>query len=149
MTAPVAAEEPPIVASAVRPTVRAVPPAAVPAAATKPTSFPVEVIGPEKLRQSRELNFTWDTVPGASAYEFTLFEEAASGRRRILSTGPQKENSVTLNAASVGRGNFIWQAEALVGNRRSSMGEKRFTIEAPLPSEPVPHDAGVLYGISE
>jgi hypothetical protein len=108
-----------------------------------------EIIGPAQLRKSREVNFQWDPVPGASAYEFILFAESNSGRRRIFSTGPQEESSCTLDMAEVGRGDFSLQAEALIKNSRLNMGEKRFTVNVPLPNNPTPLETGVLYGISE
>jgi hypothetical protein len=105
-------------------------------------------IGPDQIRRSRSLTFSWKEAPGANAYIFTL-REGAGGN--ILSSGPQTETSYTLDLRLIGRGDFIWQVEAVRQNsgvieQRGAVAESRFTVAIPLPGNPRLQDPGPLYG---
>ncbi|MHC6203961.1 FecR domain-containing protein [Breznakiellaceae bacterium SP9] len=111
------------------------------------------IVGPEELRQSRRLAFSWQPVEGANAYIITLFEETGGQRRQIVRIGPQEQTSWTLeDLALLGRGTFVWQVEAVsstggtVLEQRGRIGESRFSVDIPAP-QPVPGGrAGTLYG---
>jgi hypothetical protein len=107
------------------------------------------VVGPDQIRQTRNLSFRWGEVAGANGYIFTLRD--ASGQE-ILSAGPLAEASYTLDLRRIDRGSFTWQVEAVRRNggsieRRGAVSESRFTVDIPLPGNPRTRDPGVLYGI--
>jgi hypothetical protein len=106
-------------------------------------------IGPAQIRQSRSLSFRWKEAPGANGYIFTLRETSG---KNILSEGPLAETSYTLDLRRIGRGNFVWQVEAVrehagIIEQRGMTAENSFTVDIPLPSNPRPQDPGPLYGI--
>ncbi|MDR1899781.1 MAG: hypothetical protein LBQ55_07230 [Treponema sp.] len=106
------------------------------------------VVGPDQIRQSRDLRFRWREVPGANGYIFTL-RDAAGGE--LLSAGPLAETSYTLDLRRIDRGSFVWQVEAVRQNRgiierRGTTVENRFTVDIPLPGNPRVRDPGILYG---
>jgi hypothetical protein len=109
------------------------------------------ILGPEQIRQNQSLEFSWDAVPEANAYIFTLLTETGQGSRRILST-EVRQNSYTLeDVRTLERGAFVWQVEALrrTGDRieqRGKPGESRFIVEVPMPGNPRVRNTGVLYG---
>jgi hypothetical protein len=108
------------------------------------------VVGPAQLK-NRRLEFSWDEVPGANTYTFTLFEETAQGLRRILSTGGRQSAYSIEDLRLLERGSFVWQVEAQrrTGSRieqRGRPGESRFTVDIPVPKNPRVRDTGVLYG---
>jgi hypothetical protein len=95
-------------------------------------------IGIEQLKESDSIVFSWSAVQGANAYIFTLFEQTASGRRLIISRPPESRRSWTLeNLATLGRGTFVWQVEAVrvsstgTIERRGSIVENSFVIDIP------------------
>jgi hypothetical protein len=110
-------------------------------------------IGIEQLKESDSFVFTWSAVQGANAYIFTLYQETANGRRQIIRVPPGSRRSWTLeNIATLGRGNFIWQVEAVNINssgaieKRGSIGENTFIIDIPRPGPVQIEDPETLYG---
>jgi hypothetical protein len=108
------------------------------------------VVGPAQLR-NRRLEFSWNEVPGANAYTFTLLQETAQGQRRILSVEGRQSSYSIEDLRLLERGTFVWQVEALRrnGNRieqHGRPGESRFTVDIPVPENPQVRDTGVLYG---
>jgi hypothetical protein len=108
------------------------------------------VVGPALLR-SRRIRFTWEDIPGANAYIFTLLEQTGQGRRLVLraeSAGP----SFTLeDFGFLDRGAFIWQVEGIRREgdrirRRGQPGESGFTVDFPVPENPLVNEPAVLYG---
>jgi len=95
-------------------------------------------VGIEELKKVT-LNFKWSAVSGANAYIFTLYQETDKGRRQITQTGPENRTSWTADIKTLGRGNFIWQVEAVnvgqnnVIEQRGVKEEKRFVIDIPRP----------------
>jgi hypothetical protein len=105
-------------------------------------------IGPDQIRQSRSLTFSWKETPGANGYIFTLREDSG---RVIFSSGPRPETSCTLDLRLAGRGTFLWQVEAVRQNggiieQRGTAAENRFTVDIPLPGNPRLREPGPLYG---
>ncbi|MDR2542010.1 MAG: hypothetical protein LBC80_00945 [Treponema sp.] len=106
----------------------------------------------ESLRTRRNIDFSWQAVPGANAYVFTLFEQTAAGRRQISQNPPENRTSFRLeNLAILSSGTFVWQVEAVnIGpngsiDQRGSLGANSFIIDIPLP-EVEAIRPGVLYG---
>jgi hypothetical protein len=97
--------------------------------------------------------FTWSAVQGANAYIFTLYEITDNGRRIIISSPPENRTNWPLeNVATLGRGNFVWQVEAVNRNsagtieQRGTIGENSLTIDIPRPGQIQMDDPGILYG---
>jgi hypothetical protein len=111
-----------------------------------------------ELKQTRKLAFSWDTVPGATGYLFSL--TATGENNEILRAGPQKETVFILEDLTLlDAGPFIWRVEAVMEeagqNRRENPGEiirhgqpgeNRFNLEFTPPDTPVLLKPGVLYG---
>jgi hypothetical protein len=95
-----------------------------------------QVIGIEELRHVN-LNFKWSAVQGANAYVFTLYQEENGKLRQITQTGPENRTSWTTEIKTLGRGNFIWQVEAVNTGRNNVIeqhgvqGEISFVIDIP------------------
>jgi hypothetical protein len=95
-------------------------------------------IGIEQLKESDSIVFSWSAAPGANAYIFTLYQDTAGGRRQIIHVPPGNRRNWTLeNLATLGRGTFIWQVEAVnmdsagTIERRGMIGENSFIIDIP------------------
>jgi hypothetical protein len=93
--------------------------------------------GARELRGRATISFAWNRVAGANAYIFTLYQQGNNGtRRRIQGSGPGSRTSYILgDLASLGRGTFIWQVEAVylmndgaIG-RRGVMAEHCFSLD--------------------
>jgi hypothetical protein len=116
------------------------------------------LISGERLKQNRSLTFSWDAVPEATGYVFTLM--AAEGNKEILRAGPQQATVFLLEDLSLlDAGPFVWRVEAVVEEgerdgseksggiiRRGQAGENRFTLEIAPPGTPVLLKPGLLYG---
>jgi len=93
-------------------------------------------IGIEELKKG-SINFNWSTVPGANAYIFTLYQDSDGRRRQITQIGPENRISCAVEVKMLGRGNFIWQVEAVnigrnnVIEQRGNPGENKFIIDIP------------------
>jgi len=106
----------------------------------------------ERIRNQRNISFSWSQVPEANAYIFSLFEETPEGRRLVTRTPPENRTNMTLQNISIfSRGTFVWQVEAVIaGNdgsitRRGTAGENILIIDIPQPVVQ-PIVPGVLYG---
>ena len=95
-------------------------------------------VGIEELKKIT-LNFKWSAVSGANAYILTLYQETDKGRREIIQTSPDNRTTRTMDIKTLGRGNFVWQVEAVnvgqnnVIEQRGIKEEKRFVIDIPRP----------------
>jgi hypothetical protein len=95
-------------------------------------------IGIEELKKVN-IDFSWAAAEGANAYIFTLYQETGNGRRQIARMGPENRNSWTADIKTLGRGNFIWQVEAVnigrnnVIEQRGRAGENSFVVDIPRP----------------
>jgi hypothetical protein len=116
-------------------------------------------IGIEQLSESNSIVFSWSAVQGANAYIFTLFQVTAgnpdtgNGRRQIIRVPPGNRRNWTLeNLATLGKGTFIWQVEAVSMDatgmivRRGRIGENSFVIDIPQPVRVQIEDSETLYG---
>jgi hypothetical protein len=95
-------------------------------------------VGIEELKKIT-INFRWAAVPGANAYIFTLYQETGKERKQITQTAPESRLSYTADIKTLGRGNFVWQVEAVnvgqnnVIEQQGTPGENRFVIDIPRP----------------
>ncbi|MDR1858929.1 MAG: hypothetical protein LBQ69_05615 [Treponema sp.] len=110
-------------------------------------------IGIEQLKTQRNIVFGWSTVPGANAYVFALYEQAANGRRQINRATVENTGWALENVSALGRGTFVWQVEAVNRNpggtieQRGLVAEHTFTIDIPFPHPVQMEDPGILYGL--
>lgn len=108
------------------------------------------VLGPAQLRTSRSINFGWNPVPGAGAYEFSLYRETGGGRR-LVESAEIPGSGYTFNKFNLlERGAFVWTVRALRsgsgGSERGSIAESRFTVDIPVLERHDLPGAGTLYG---
>jgi len=95
-------------------------------------------IGIEELKKIT-INFKWSAVAGANAYIFTLYQETGGVRKQIAQVGPENRTSWTAEIKTLGRGNFVWQVEAVnvgknnVIEQHGSPGVNNFVIDIPHP----------------
>jgi hypothetical protein len=95
-------------------------------------------IGIEELKKVN-IDFSWAAAEGANAYIFILYQETGNGRRQIARMGPENRNSWTADIKTLGRGNFVWQVEAVnigrnnVIEQRGRAGENSFVVDIPRP----------------
>jgi hypothetical protein len=109
------------------------------------------------LKQNRRIVFSWDPVPGATGYLFTLEKEPGTV---LIREGPFAETNFTLeDLALLDLGAFIWRLEAVMTEpvrerredtgeifRRGETAENRFTVDFIRPDVPALPEPGVLYG---
>lgn len=110
------------------------------------------VYGPEELRTSRRILFSWEAVPGATAYYLAIY---ARGDREkpVVSAGPLPDTSYLLKDLSVlDKGEFVW---VLFGERRDAEGyveqpgtkaEGLFSILLPALDTPSVKSGNTFYG---
>jgi hypothetical protein len=135
--------ETPVVADAPVVETPALPPLTAPVNLHPATGF---IINAAEARRSRSITFTWNAVPGAAAYNFTLYRENTNGTP-VRTVRVTRASYTISNISDLGgNGNFIWQVEALSGSRRGEIAESRFTIDIPAPSAPTPGVSGTIYG---
>jgi len=96
------------------------------------------LFGLQDFRTQRSIAFSWTAVQGADAYIFTLYQQAAAGRQRIVRQTINSGTGYTLTDLQLlDRGNFIWQVEPVsmerggAIDRRGAPGESAFTIDFP------------------
>jgi hypothetical protein len=107
-----------------------------------------------EVQKSRTITFTWDPVPGANAYIFTLVsDQHINDAPPIIRTDPLFKISYRIEDLSIlDVGGFTWQVEALsiaadgTVEQRGTIGVSRFTIDIPPLSNPKLGVTGSLYG---
>ncbi|MDR1105806.1 MAG: hypothetical protein LBL44_05570 [Treponema sp.] len=111
------------------------------------------VMGPGEIRRSRRLEFSWEAVPGANAYIFTLSKEndPASGGGPVIDAETAYAAYTVEDIALLERGSFIWRVEGVYRSesgieRRGRPKENRLTVNVPEVENPRVRDPGVLYG---
>jgi hypothetical protein len=111
-------------------------------------------LGPEQLRESEFITFTWEPVPGANAYNAALYREGErdGGRQLIQRWDTSIRTFRTLEVSLLGNGRFVWQVEALrlaaddAIEQRGPVSENRFTADIPALPRDTANDPGKLYG---
>ena len=114
---------------------------------------PHAVIGPEYLRKNHTIQFTWQLVPGATEYTFTLYNAASPETKLIEKTFRKKQTSYTLDDISMlDIGTFVWQIDcrryASDGflEQTGTVSKRTFTIDIPRPGTVEVKDQGIQYG---
>ncbi|MDR1904962.1 MAG: hypothetical protein LBQ88_22110, partial [Treponema sp.] len=116
------------------------------------------VITGAALRQKRNIVFSWDAVPGANGYLFTIKHEGTG--RIIIQEGLHTKTTFLLEDLTIlDVGSFIWRVEAVltepIRERRDDedeiiqhgkAGENRFSLDFALPDMPDMQKPGLLYG---
>ena len=104
-----------------------------------------DLIDGDYLTEHRAILFTWNPVPGADAYLFTLRQDSVV----IIQT---EENSIDFNPdGNLNNGPCVWQVEAIAFapdgsiRLRGLIAESRFIISVPVPLAPELDDPGILY----
>jgi len=98
-------------------------------------------IGIEELR-ARQINFSWNRVPGANGYIITIYRQSANGLRQISRTGPINRTGWSLTDLSIlDNGSFIWEVEAVNsrGNtieQHGRIAQNLFIMDIPRPAQP-------------
>jgi hypothetical protein len=108
----------------------------------------------EEFRESSAIVFSWQAVPNANAYIFTIYQQTSDGRQQIIRRAPENRLSWTLEDFNrLGRqGTFIWQVEAVTMNRdgeieqRGTPGENVLIMDIPRAGAVKVNEPGVLYG---
>ena len=100
------------------------------------------VYGPEQLRVSREILFSWEPVEGATHYSLAVFRKG-NKKEPLMTAGPMTGTSYLLEDLSVlDKGNFIWvvsaeyRTEEGIVEQPGKGAENRFSVE--LPSLDIP-----------
>jgi hypothetical protein len=118
------------------------------------------IITGEELRHTRQITFSWDAVPEASRYLFTI-EHVETGNI-VVQRGPFPETACVLEDLTLlDLGTFIWRVEAVLTRpvrerreeeeteeiiRRGESGENRLILDFILPDTPKLQKPGLLYG---
>ncbi|MCL2764603.1 MAG: hypothetical protein FWD40_04920 [Treponema sp.] len=111
-------------------------------------------LGPQQLREQRQIEFSWTAVQGANSYIFTIYRESSVQRQQVYQTETRSQLNHNLDISLLGEsGNYTWQVEAVFYNnngrieQRGRTAENSFVINAPRPGRVQTVDMGVLYGI--
>lgn len=75
------------------------------------------------LLSRNELVFRWTSVPGATAYDFTLYRKQGSGLNRIFETTVKNSFFRFTDFARLDRDIFCWEIKAKTGDGASLIGE--------------------------
>jgi hypothetical protein len=114
------------------------------------------IITGEDLKQNKAISFSWNPVPEATGYLFTI----EHGGNAVIAERLMTETSFVLDDLSLlDVGDFVWRVEAILIDpfrqrqegseeilRRGETGENRFSIAFALPGIPELPKPGVLYG---
>ena len=109
------------------------------------------VLGPAWLRTNRTITFSWNSVPGAAGYVFSLYRETDDGRQHIDTVEVRTVNYTFDKFSLLERGGFVWTVQAL---RKADDGavepgettENRFTVDIPELKRYELPKTGNLYG---
>jgi hypothetical protein len=103
------------------------------------------------LQTRRNLDFSWQQVPGANAYILTIYRQTEGGRTEIHRSQPQTRTNYLLeNLRVLDRGTFLWRVEAVnirpdsTIDRLGNFAESSFVMDIVLPGAVQIEGAGVL-----
>jgi len=111
-------------------------------------------IGIEDLR-ARQINFSWNRVPGANGYIITIYRQSANGLRQISQAGPINRTGWSLTDLSIlDNGSFFWQVEAVNsrGNtveQHGKIAQNLFILDIPRPGQPSVQSEGLRVEAAE
>lgn len=111
-------------------------------------------IGPSYLKRNRSVQFEWNAVPGATDYNFVLYQKQSDGKlRKVYSENRTKNNSVKIrNLAVLDVGNFEWHVTGY-SHAKDGYEEQKgkeaigyFNIDFSAPVEIKTQNPGIMYG---
>jgi hypothetical protein len=106
-----------------------------------------EIFTEERIIQDRVINFSWNAVPGAGAYELVIHHVSLQGTQEVFRTTVRSNLSYTLSDLTVlDRGQFRWQVTALDGTRRGSPAERVFAVDMGNYEAAEGNESGVIFG---
>ncbi len=130
-------------------TVNPVPPLPPPVLTDPPEDA---VYGPEQLRASRQILFSWEEIAGATDYYLAIYPDE-NWEKPVLTIGPLKETSYLLEDLSIlDKGNFAW---IVFGESRDQEGyveqpgeeaQRLFSINLPSLGTPSIDSGEKFYG---
>jgi hypothetical protein len=104
------------------------------------------VFNADYFRSNSSIVFGWNNVNGAESYIFTLYQQTAEGRRRILNESISTLSYGLSNLSVLDRGSFVWTVTPVRGNERGPASENRFTVDIPQVQKTQLQNAGTMYG---
>jgi hypothetical protein len=151
---PAAAETRPAAGPAPR---DAAPPAAAEASAPEPPPLGAPgdmrppsgyVLTEETILQDRQIAFSWSAVPGASSYDFVIYQVERNGRREILRRTQNETRFTLTDLAVLDAGAFIWRVEPrpAAAGQRAEAGESGFTVSIAETQASRSRESGVMFG---
>jgi hypothetical protein len=105
-----------------------------------------------QIQRPGPINFSWEPVPGANGYIFTLFKDTDQETPLIRTEALTGTGYSIKDLASLDGEDFIWHVEALhitaggVIEQHGNTRPYRLSIEIPQPAKPILGDKGTLYG---
>ena len=122
-----------------------------------PVPHPVQpesksIIGLAQLTRDRNITFQWNSVEGANAYIFSLYQDDTTPK--LLFTAPPQTalSYIFENLSIFGNGDYFWQIEAVYRDRngvieqRGGTGQYPFSIEIQRSANLRTIPQGTLYG---
>jgi hypothetical protein len=106
------------------------------------------ILSEDIVIRERQISFSWDAVPGASAYVFILYHVENDLRREVF-RHTQSETLFTLRDLSIlDVGTFIWRVEprSRIPEQESRGGENVFTVSIEETQSSWGQESGVLFG---
>jgi hypothetical protein len=106
-----------------------------------------EIFTEERILQDRAIKFSWNAVPGATAYELVIHHVSPQGTQEVFRTTVRNALSYSLSDLTVlDRGQFRWQLRALDGTRRGSPTERVFAVDMGNYEAAEGNESGVIFG---
>jgi hypothetical protein len=96
--------------------------------------------------RDKEIAFSWNAVPGAASYVFTLHQ--AEDSREILRLTQNGTAFTLTDLAVLDRGTFIWRVEPVsrTPGQRGEASESRFTVNIEETSASQVRESGIMFG---
>jgi hypothetical protein len=102
----------------------------------------------EIILRDRQITFSWNAVPGASAYVFLLYQTKNGGRREVMRRTQNETRFILEDLAVLDTGTFIWRVEPLsrLEGQKSEAGESVFTVSIAETQASQGQEAGIMFG---
>jgi len=105
-----------------------------------PAPRPIEpenraVIGLEQLTRDRNIRFRWNSVEGANAYIFSLYQNDTTPKLLFTSFPQTALFYVFDNLSLLNNGNYFWQTEAIFLDNTGNIEQRGGTVQFPFSIE--------------
>jgi hypothetical protein len=109
---------------------------------------PGYVLTEEIIIRDRRITFSWDAVPGAAEYTFTLFHVTGGSNTETLRQTVRQASYTLADLALLDAGSFVWRVEAanVDTGGKSAAAESRFTVDISEVGDTQGQETGVLFG---